>query len=295
MLKPVQRFPQFLLILQDLLQSTPFEHPDRVALEGALTSLDKLTEQLDYRREIQEQRQLFYKLAKLSKTEWQEGDNGRVIKCGPATEVLELSNKDGDVVDLRDGILILTDKGKLLFLLNPKKQSNNKGSKDSEIEGCKLKWRCDVKDIRLSDFSEENLSKKLGSRDGIQSDLETLSQIESLVGKLSSNLETKTLTQELDSLKEKVNRSMNLVGSSVQTTITIQKNEGIRNDPWMKKYVRFSSGINAREWMDAIRAVRIRLVNDRIMPFTPWRTPQDDSTTTGMKFYQNLKVQSIKF
>ena len=119
MLKPVQRFPQFLLILQDLLKSTPFEHPDRVALEGALTSLDKLTEQLDYRREIQEQRQLFFKLAKLSKTEWQEGDNGRVLKCGPATEVLELSGKDGEVVELRDGILILTDKGKLLFLLNP--------------------------------------------------------------------------------------------------------------------------------------------------------------------------------
>ena len=96
MLKPVQRFPQFLLILQDLLKSTPFEHPDRVALEGALTSLDKLTEQLDYRREIQEQRQLFFKLAKLSKTEWQEGDNGRVLKCGPATEVLELSGKDGE-------------------------------------------------------------------------------------------------------------------------------------------------------------------------------------------------------
>jgi hypothetical protein len=294
MLKPVQRFPQFLLILQDLLKSTPFEHPDRVALEGALTSLDKLTEQLDYRREIQEQRQLFFKLAKLSKTEWQEGDNGRVLKCGPATEVLELSSKDGELVELRDGILILTDRGKLLFLLNPKKQSSSKAAKESEIEGCKLKWRCDVKDIHIADFSEDSLSKKLGSRDGIQSDLATLSEIEALVSKLSSNLETRPLTQEINSIKERVEKSLNLVGSSVQTTITIQKNENIRHEPWLKKYVRLSSGINAREWIDAIRAVRIRIVNDRAMPFTPWETPQDDSPTTGADRVMPVYIGSVR-
>ena len=62
MLKPVQRFPQFLLILQDLLSNTAFDHVDRVKIERAVTTLDKLTEQLDQRREIQEQHQLYQKL-----------------------------------------------------------------------------------------------------------------------------------------------------------------------------------------------------------------------------------------
>ena len=53
MLKPVQRFPQFLLVLQDLLNNTSFDHADRVNIESAVTTLDKLTEQLDQRREFQ--------------------------------------------------------------------------------------------------------------------------------------------------------------------------------------------------------------------------------------------------
>ena len=53
MLKPVQRFPQFLLVLQDLLNNTSFDHVDRVNIESAVTTLDKLTEQLDQRREYQ--------------------------------------------------------------------------------------------------------------------------------------------------------------------------------------------------------------------------------------------------
>ena len=40
-------------------------------IEGAVTTLDKLTEQLDQRREIQEQHQLYQKLMKISKG----GDN----------------------------------------------------------------------------------------------------------------------------------------------------------------------------------------------------------------------------
>ena len=40
MVKPVQRFPQFILLLQDLLKETPPGHPDRMALQLALTTLE---------------------------------------------------------------------------------------------------------------------------------------------------------------------------------------------------------------------------------------------------------------
>lgn len=125
MLKPVQRFPQFLLVLQDLLKETSFDHADRVSLEGALTALDKLTEQLDQRSERLDQQQLFSKVVKISKSEWSDGETGRVIRSGPVTEVMETRGDEEAPVELRDGVLILTDAGKLLFLLNSKKYSSD--------------------------------------------------------------------------------------------------------------------------------------------------------------------------
>ena len=116
MLKPVQRFPQFLLILQDLLSNTAFDHSDRVKIERAVTTLDKLTEQLDQRREIQEQHQLYQKLMKISRDFSDGGDSstGRVIRSGPCSEIIENSGDDEVPIDVREGIIILTDKGKEL-------------------------------------------------------------------------------------------------------------------------------------------------------------------------------------
>ena len=40
MVKPIQRFPQFILLLQDLLKETSPCHDDRMALRLALTTLE---------------------------------------------------------------------------------------------------------------------------------------------------------------------------------------------------------------------------------------------------------------
>lgn len=64
MVKPVQRFPQFILLLQDLLANTPSEHQDRLSLELALTQLECLAEALNERKRICEQNQAARELAK---------------------------------------------------------------------------------------------------------------------------------------------------------------------------------------------------------------------------------------
>ncbi|XP_078695542.1 rho guanine nucleotide exchange factor 10-like isoform X5 [Branchiostoma floridae x Branchiostoma belcheri] len=54
MLKPVQRFPQFILLLQDMLKNTPKGHPDRLSLQLALTQLETLAEKLnEHKRETE--------------------------------------------------------------------------------------------------------------------------------------------------------------------------------------------------------------------------------------------------
>lgn len=55
MVKPVQRFPQFILFLQDLLKHTPHGHHDRMSLQLALTQLESLAEMLNERKRESEQ------------------------------------------------------------------------------------------------------------------------------------------------------------------------------------------------------------------------------------------------
>lgn len=56
MMKPIQRFPQFILLLQDMLKNTPQGHPDRLPLQMALTELEILAEKLNERKRDADQR-----------------------------------------------------------------------------------------------------------------------------------------------------------------------------------------------------------------------------------------------
>uniref|UniRef100_A0A8C7BET0 Rho guanine nucleotide exchange factor 10 n=1 Tax=Neovison vison TaxID=452646 RepID=A0A8C7BET0_NEOVI len=56
MTKPIQRFPQFILLLQDMLKNTSRGHPDRLPLQMALTELETLAEKLNERKRDADQR-----------------------------------------------------------------------------------------------------------------------------------------------------------------------------------------------------------------------------------------------
>ncbi|XP_037550995.1 rho guanine nucleotide exchange factor 10 [Nematolebias whitei] len=56
MMKPIQRFPQFILLLQDMLKNTPAGHADRLPLQMALTELETLAEKLNERKREADQR-----------------------------------------------------------------------------------------------------------------------------------------------------------------------------------------------------------------------------------------------
>uniref|UniRef100_A0A672FG92 DH domain-containing protein n=1 Tax=Salarias fasciatus TaxID=181472 RepID=A0A672FG92_SALFA len=47
MVKPIQRFPQFIVLLQDMLKNTPRSHADRLPLQLALTELETLAEKMN--------------------------------------------------------------------------------------------------------------------------------------------------------------------------------------------------------------------------------------------------------
>ncbi|XP_078095175.1 rho guanine nucleotide exchange factor 10-like protein isoform X1 [Mustelus asterias] len=64
MVKPIQRFPQFILLLQDMLKNTPKGHPDRLSLQLALTELETLAEKLNEQKRVVDQITEIQQLAK---------------------------------------------------------------------------------------------------------------------------------------------------------------------------------------------------------------------------------------
>ncbi|XP_064151047.1 rho guanine nucleotide exchange factor 10 isoform X5 [Loxodonta africana] len=64
MMKPIQRFPQFILLLQDMLKNTSKGHPDRLPLQMALTELETLAEKLNERKRDADQRCEIKQIAK---------------------------------------------------------------------------------------------------------------------------------------------------------------------------------------------------------------------------------------
>ncbi|KAM8954171.1 rho guanine nucleotide exchange factor 10 [Pelodytes ibericus] len=64
MMKPIQRFPQFILLLQDMLKNTSKGHPDRLPLQMALTELETLADKLNERKRDADQRCEIKQIAK---------------------------------------------------------------------------------------------------------------------------------------------------------------------------------------------------------------------------------------
>nr|XP_012644264.1 rho guanine nucleotide exchange factor 10 isoform X3 [Microcebus murinus] len=64
LMRPIQRFPQFILLLQDMLKNTPKGHPDRLPIQMALTELETLAEKLNERKRDADQRCEIKQIAK---------------------------------------------------------------------------------------------------------------------------------------------------------------------------------------------------------------------------------------
>uniref|UniRef100_A0A8W8JUS5 DH domain-containing protein n=1 Tax=Magallana gigas TaxID=29159 RepID=A0A8W8JUS5_MAGGI len=65
MVKPIQRFPQFIMLIKDLLKYTPHHHHDRSSLQTALTDLENVTHMLNERKRESEE---LFQSKKLQKT-----------------------------------------------------------------------------------------------------------------------------------------------------------------------------------------------------------------------------------
>ncbi|XP_029011115.1 rho guanine nucleotide exchange factor 10-like protein isoform X2 [Betta splendens] len=111
MVKPIQRFPQFILLLQDMLKNTPRAHADRLPLQLALTELETLAEKLNEQKRVADQeaeiQQLSHSMGDRSFNKLLNSEHRQLIHCELLTEMVY--GERGQV---------LKSKERKIFLLN---------------------------------------------------------------------------------------------------------------------------------------------------------------------------------
>lgn len=153
MVKPVQRFPQFILFLQDLLKYTPQGHHDRMSLQLALTQLESLAEMLNERKREAEQYQAFKEmLGHISGTFntrslSSDGNRHRYLLREDNVTQLEF-NQSGFIVKAKQRRLLLLNDKVICVSVAPK-QSHDFGA----TEKLTFKWMLPVADIDIVDNS----------------------------------------------------------------------------------------------------------------------------------------------
>ena len=152
MVKPIQRFPQFILLLQDLLKASPPGAEDRMELQLALTTLESLAEMLNERKRECEQVAAF--------TEKLHSLGGRLGGRGEGSSRMLLREDDVERLEFNSAGQISRSKPRRLLLLNDRVVCVAVTGRQSETlepgllappcqERLTLKWTAPVSEVEV--------------------------------------------------------------------------------------------------------------------------------------------------
>ncbi|XP_070766530.1 rho guanine nucleotide exchange factor 10-like protein [Enoplosus armatus] len=161
MVKPIQRFPQFILLLQDMLKNTPKSHTDRLPLQLALTELETLAEKLNEQKRLADQeaeiQQLAHSVGDRNFNKLLNSDQRKLIQCELLTEIV-----------YGDKGQVLKSKQRKVFLLNDTlicANVNLKGPPDISSlvpVGPKysVKWCCSLLQTQVVEVGQDSLQSR---------------------------------------------------------------------------------------------------------------------------------------
>ncbi|RUS71131.1 hypothetical protein EGW08_021110 [Elysia chlorotica] len=190
MVKPVQRFPQFIMVLQDLIKYTPRSHPDRGSLQLALTELETVAYQLNERKRRSEQkfqaRQVTRSLARQKISSLLTGGVGGGLEGDAGGVDGRLAAGDRRLIRFDDVEQVFGDFGSMkskprrLILMNDLIMCCKVIEKEQagyRVEKLDLKWMAKLSDLELKDTTmtpdmERVLKKEPGKIHLITSQLE---------------------------------------------------------------------------------------------------------------------------
>ncbi|XP_067877863.1 rho guanine nucleotide exchange factor 10 isoform X3 [Heterodontus francisci] len=162
MMKPIQRFPQFILLLQDMLKNTPRGHPDRLPLQMALTELETLAEKLNEQKREADQRCEMKQIAKAMNERYLNkllrSGNRYLIRSDDMVETVY--NEKGEMVKTKERRLFMLNDVLMCATVSSRVQHDSSGIMPSGLRYL-LKWSVPLKQVEVVEFgNSEDLAEK---------------------------------------------------------------------------------------------------------------------------------------
>uniref|UniRef100_A0A3P8QDE0 Rho guanine nucleotide exchange factor 10 n=1 Tax=Astatotilapia calliptera TaxID=8154 RepID=A0A3P8QDE0_ASTCA len=156
MMKPIQRFPQFILLLQDMLKNTPVGHPDRLPLQMALTELETLAEKLNEKKREADQRCEIRHIAKAMNERYLNKllSNGSRYLIRSDDMVETVYNERGEIIKTKERRLFLLND--VLMCATPNIRGSGSVTLDQKFL---LKWSVPLSFVEVLEFgSSEDMA-----------------------------------------------------------------------------------------------------------------------------------------
>uniref|UniRef100_A0A3Q4GPN4 Rho guanine nucleotide exchange factor 10 n=1 Tax=Neolamprologus brichardi TaxID=32507 RepID=A0A3Q4GPN4_NEOBR len=149
MMKPIQRFPQFILLLQDMLKNTPVGHPDRLPLQMALTELETLAEKLNEKKREADQRCEIRHIAKAMNERYLNKllSNGSRYLIRSDDMVETVYNERGEIIKTKERRLFLLND--VLMCATPNIRGSGSVTLDQKFL---LKWSVPLSFVEVLEF-----------------------------------------------------------------------------------------------------------------------------------------------
>ncbi|XP_075718044.1 rho guanine nucleotide exchange factor 10 isoform X3 [Rhinoderma darwinii] len=155
MMKPIQRFPQFILLLQDMLKNTMKGHPDRLPLQMALTELETLADKLNERKRDADQRCEIKQIAKAMNERYLNKllSNGSRYLIRSEDMVETVYNEKGEILKTKQRRLFMLND--VLMCATANARSSNEGSNMvTTSQKYLLKWSVPLGHAEVIEYGE---------------------------------------------------------------------------------------------------------------------------------------------
>ncbi|XP_063764236.1 rho guanine nucleotide exchange factor 10 isoform X3 [Eleginops maclovinus] len=164
MMKPIQRFPQFILLLQDMLKNTPVGHADRLPLQMALTELETLAEKLNEKKREADQRCEIRNIAKAMNERYLNKllSNGSRYLIRSDDMVETVYNERGEIIKTKERRLFLLNDVLMCATPNIRFQDGSGSSSGNAPLDQKflLKWSVPLSFVEVLEFgSSEDMAE----------------------------------------------------------------------------------------------------------------------------------------
>uniref|UniRef100_A0A674N222 Rho guanine nucleotide exchange factor 10 n=1 Tax=Takifugu rubripes TaxID=31033 RepID=A0A674N222_TAKRU len=158
MMKPIQRFPQFILLLQDMLKNTPVGHADRLPLQMALTELETLAEKLNEKKREADQRCEIRHIAKAMNERYLNKllSNGSRYLIRSDDMIETVYSDRGEIIKTKERRLFLLNDVLMCATPNIRGNGNSHAPHDQKFL---LKWSVPLNFVEILEFgSSEDMA-----------------------------------------------------------------------------------------------------------------------------------------